>query len=192
MGSNSLFTPRHDAENLTAVRLLPILPIALAAAALSAPAASAKQPIPSSIQPPAGNTLFKSAHAIGVQIYSCNGAAWTFVAPRANLYNDRGRFRISHFAGPTWMHRDGSHVVGQVVTPAPMPGTIPWLLLSAVANGSGPYGSKLADVTFIQRVNTTGGVAPAAATCNAASTGKVAEVPYTADYHFWKAKKNRA
>ena len=47
-------------------------------------------------------------------------------------------------------------------------------------------------MTFIQRVNTTGGVAPAAATCNAASAGKVAEIPYTADYHFWKAKKKRA
>ena len=127
-----------------------------------------------------------------MQIYSCNGTAWTFVAPRANLYNDRRRFRISHFAGPTWMHRDGSHVVGQVVRPAPVAGTIPWLLLSAAANAAGPFGSTLADVTFIQRINTTGGVAPAAATCNAASAGKVAEVPYTADYTFWKAKKRRA
>jgi hypothetical protein len=173
------------------VRLLPILPIALAAAALFAPAASAKQPLASPVPVPAGNALFKSAHAIGVQMYSCNGTAWTFVAPRANLYQGR-RFVISHFAGPTWMHPDGSHVVGQVVTPAPMPGTIPWLLLSAAGNGSGPYGSTLADVTFIQRVNTTGGVAPDAALCTAASAGRVVEVPYTADYHFWKAKKKHA
>ena len=174
------------------MKILPVLSVALAATALLVPAASAKQPLPSTIQVPAGHTLSETAHAIGVQIYSCNGTAWTLVAPRANLYDRRGRFRISHFAGPTWMHRDGSHVVGRVVAPAPAAGTIPWLLLSAAAGGAGPYGSTLADVTYIQRVNTTGGVAPAAAGCNASSAGTVAEVPYTADYRFWKAKKKRA
>jgi hypothetical protein len=45
-----------------------------------------------------------------------------------------------------------------------------------------------ADTTFIQRVNTTGGLAPAPATCTANTIGTQSEVSYTADYHFWKAK----
>jgi len=167
-----------------------LLPITLAAVALLAPAASAKTPIPADIQPPKGHALFKSAHAIGVQTYSCNGTAWTFVAPRANLYQGR-QFVISHFNGPTWMHADGSHVVGAVVKPFPVAGTIPWLLLSAADNGAGPFGSTLADVSFIQRVNTRGGVAPDASTCNAASAGKAVSVPYTADYNFFKPKRWR-
>jgi hypothetical protein len=31
------------------------------------------------------------------------------------------------------------------------------------------------------------GVAPDASTCNADDVGDVAEIPYTADYYFWKA-----
>ena len=38
-----------------------------------------------------------------------------------------------------------------------------------------------------QRIATTGGLAPAAAGCNADTAGTTAEVPYTADYYFWKA-----
>jgi hypothetical protein len=46
---------------------------------------------------------------------------------------------------------------------------------------------RLAATTYIQRVETTGGVAPAAAGCNAGTADKVVEVHYTADYNFWKA-----
>ena len=50
-----------------------------------------------------------------------------------------------------------------------------------------PDGDRLTATTFIQRTRTTGGLPPAAAECNAATAGSRAEVPYTADYHFWKA-----
>ena len=43
------------------------------------------------------------------------------------------------------------------------------------------------DTTFIQRIATTGGLAPTPAECDATTTGAVREIPYTADYHFWKA-----
>ncbi len=95
-----------------------------------------------------------------------------------------------HFAGPTWQHKDGSQVVGQLVRPAPVtnPTAIPWLLLSKKSAAAGAFGSKLLKTTFIQRVNTTGGLMPAAALCNAQTAGTQAEVAYTADYYFWKAK----
>ena len=44
----------------------------------------------------------------------------------------------------------------------------------------------VAGTTYIQRLNTTGGVAPAAGECNADTLDEVVEVPYTADYYFWK------
>jgi hypothetical protein len=48
-----------------------------------------------------------------VQIYSCSGTAWTLVAPRADLYDSRGKLVATHFAGPTWQAKDGSSVDGE-------------------------------------------------------------------------------
>ena len=44
-----------------------------------------------------------------------------------------------------------------------------------------------AATTSIQRIATVGGLLPAASACNAETVGIVEEVPYTADYYFWKA-----
>ena len=54
----------------------------------------------------------------------------------------------------------------------------------------GSDGDRLVAAKYIQRINTTGGLAPATADCNAATLGHVAEVPYTADYVFWKTTGN--
>jgi FtsP/CotA-like multicopper oxidase with cupredoxin domain len=166
-----------------------LVTVVAVAAAFLAQAALAGPPapnVPDGIQPPAGNKPFLVGHGVGVQIYACDGVAWSFVAPRANLFADNGRLIISHFAGPSWQARDGSTVVGTVVNKATLDRTaIQWLLLSASpAPGSKP--GRLDQTTFIQRVNTTGGLAPPASECTAATAGTQAEVPYTADYYFWK------
>ena len=44
----------------------------------------------------------------------------------------------------------------------------------------------LSKTTFIQRLNTTGGVAPADGCSTSADVGKQVLVPYTADYYFYK------
>src|SRR3954451_16698503 len=140
-----------------------ILPTALLLTlAVAAPAQASKAPdVPAALQPPAANKVFTVGHATGVQIYACNGAAWTFVAPRANLYNNGGKLKVIHFAGPTWQHKDGSKVVGQAIgNVAVTPGAIPWLLLRAASTEAGAFGDKLVKTTSIQRLNTTGGVAP--------------------------------
>lgn len=163
--------------------------LVVAATVALAPAAQA-HPVPTGVQIPAGNKQFEVGHAIGVQIYACNGTAWTFVAPRADLYNDRGKRIITHFAGPTWQANDGSKVVARADPGVTVdPTAIPWLRLVKVSTTVGPFGGdKLVKTTFIQRINTRGGLAPAASTCTAAATGQQVEVPYTADYTFWKAK----
>ena len=139
---------------------------------------------------PEGHKPFLVGHAVGVQIYRCDpvsgGYRWNPVAPRADLYGDNGQLLATHFAGPTWLARDGSRVVGTVDNRVTVdPSAIPWLRLSA-ASTPGADGDRLAGTTFIQRIATTGGLPPAAATCDASTLGETAEVPYTADYVFWK------
>lgn len=165
---------------------------ALGAVAQDAHARPEGPSVPSTISVPAGHKVFLIGHAVGVQIYSCNataggGFAWSFVAPRANLYGNNGKLVTTHFGGPTWQARDGSAVVAQRVDGVTVnTAAIPWLLLSKVSTTSGPDGDRLTKTTYIQRTSTTGGLAPAAGECNASTAGSTVEVPYTADYHFWK------
>jgi hypothetical protein len=147
--------------------------------------------VPAKIAVQDGHKLFLVGHAVGVQIYSCNatadGFAWGLVVPRANLYGDNGKLIATHYGGPTWEARDGSKAVGSVVERVKVAGTIDWLLL-ATTSSPGADGDRLAGTTFIQRVATTGGVAPAAASCNLSTVGTREEIAYTADYYFWRAK----
>jgi hypothetical protein len=65
-----------------------------------------------------------------------------------------------------------------VSAPAATPNSIPQLLITAkTTRGTGVFGG----VTFIQRLATTGGVAPATA-CTA---GQTTSVPYRAVYRFF-------
>jgi hypothetical protein len=176
----------------TSTRLLVAAAAILAAAGITqlALAQPPAQPVPPQVAVPAGHKLFLVGHATGVQIYRCDatpaGPAWSFVAPRASLYDRRGKLLTTHFAGPTWQAKDGSFVVGRVVDRAPAEGTIPWLLLE-VASSGGPEDGRLARTAYIQRLATTGGLAPASG-CDAGTVGAVAEIPYTADYAFWRKK----
>ena len=162
---------------------------ALAALTLVVQVALAGPPspsVPDQIKVGDGNKVFLVGHAVGVQIYTCNGSTWSSAVPRANLYDDNGKLIITHFAGPTWQAKDGSRAVGTVVDKViPDRTAIPWVLLSTTTT-PGPDGDRLVDTSFIQRINTTGGLTPPAADCNAATAGTVVEVPYTADYVFWK------
>jgi len=70
------------------------------------------------------------------------------------------------------------------------PGAIPWLLLEAAGSALGPAGgSRLAATTFMQRLNTSGGIAPATGCSQPAEIGTVALVPYTTDYFFYQARR---
>lgn len=119
--------------------------------------------------------------AEGAQIYRWNGNTWTFVAPDARLSADPNRSSTvgSHYGGPTWETNSGSTVVAAVRDRCtPDASAIPWLLLEATSTaGSGMF----RDVTFIQRVNTAGGLAPASP---GSFVGEVARVPYTTEYLF--------
>jgi hypothetical protein len=183
---------------MTRKLILPPLTVLLAVLALAsglsaagvATAAPSTPDVPEGIAVPEGNKPFLIGHAVGVQIYRCNGAGWDPVAPRANLYADNGQLIATHFAGPSWQARDGSQVVGRrIKDPVTVdPTAVPWLLLEAKSATAGPDGDRLAATTYVQRVATTGGLAPNASTCHADTAGVEAEVPYTADYVFSKKR----
>jgi len=64
---------------------------------------------------------------------------------------------------------------------------IAWLLVTVVGSEDGPTGGDtLTETTFIQRLNTSGGVAPSTGCTSSTDVGNLAFVPYTADYFFYK------
>jgi len=102
------------------------------------------------------------------------------------------------FGSTTWQSSlDNSKVWGQVLhsntIPAgsdpscPNAGSIPCLLLESIGSQEGPAGGKtMTKVTFIQRLNTNGGSAPADGCLAPGDVGKQTLVPYTADYYFFR------
>jgi hypothetical protein len=167
-------------------RMLTRLLFTLAALALSQGLAfSQSQDIPPALAVQQGAISLGSYAAKGVQIYVCHvkgdASGWDFKAPEAKLVDAEGRPFVKHYAGPTWEAPDGSKAVGKVLANerAPTAGAIPWLLLSAESSASG----ALAGVRFVQRVNTSGGVAPSGP---CPTVGAEQRVDYTADYVFYK------
>jgi hypothetical protein len=145
--------------------------------------------VPGPLRVPASQTLIREVQANGVQIYECKASKddpgrfdWTFKAPEAELRDQAGNIFGRHYAGPTWEAYDGSRVVGDVRARdnGSDPNAIPWLLLSTTsASGRG----VLSQTKSIQRINTSGGKAPAGG-CNEAQVGKEVRVPYKAEYVF--------
>ena len=149
--------------------------------------------VPAALKAPATQVLSLETQAAGVQIYECKASKddatqfeWVFKAPEAELFDSAGKKIGRHYAGPTWESIDGSKVVGELKARdnGPDPKAIPWLLLSAKStSGTGVF----SQTQSIQRLYTTGGIAPAEG-CTQAQAGKEARVPYKAKYYFYSAK----
>jgi hypothetical protein len=165
----------------------------LAATALAEPA---PQTAPGDTLDPrtyaADSKLFLTAYAVGVQKYTCQpNGTWLFTDPEATLYatNGSGKPIGTHFLNfatgrPVWQFQDGSSVeAARKASASGGAGNIAWLLLQAAVTASGPDGDRMTGTTWVQRLNTSGGVAPAG-TC---APGDTIAVPYTTDYLFWKA-----
>jgi hypothetical protein len=145
---------------------------------------------------------------------SPTGYGWTFFGPQATLFltlkwfNGDIRQQITtHYLSPnpteggtpraTWQSSlDTSAVWARAIANSTDPayvaeGAIPWLLLMVVGKQSGPTGgASLTSATYLHRVNTTGGIAPATGCSQAGNAGATAFVPYTADYIFYRARRN--
>jgi len=148
--------------------------------------------LPAAVQVPAGNRVAIETAATGSITYECRAKAdmagqfeWVFVGPEAKLMDRSGK-AVGRYYGPpaTWESLDGSRLTATQVAVAPgSPGAIPLQLVKGnPAVGTG----VMQGVTYIQRVDTRGGVAPLAA-CAQANLGARQVVAYSADYIFYKA-----
>ena len=170
--------------------------------------------VPPGLDVEAGNEVFLLGRGVGTQNYVCApcdptkqncplGVAFTLFTPQATLFNDQGEQLITHFSSPnpneggairvSWQDsRDTSSVWAKLVKAAIVRlDSIPWVLLNVKDTGTqaGPTGDRLTKTTFMQRVNTVGGLAPAVGCLSSADLGHQAFIPYTADYFFYKKSK---
>jgi len=162
-------------------------------------------PVPTGLEVDAPNEAFLLGRGVGTQNYICQPAAslgrvaWTLFTPQATLFSDEREQLITHFASPnpdeggvvrvTWEDsQDTSTVWAQAIAMATVnSNAIPWVKLQVVGTQDGPNGGKtLSGTTFIQRLNTKGGLAPKTGCDTPKDIGGKRFVPYTADYFFYR------
>jgi hypothetical protein len=168
---------------------------ALLAACGSAPSSRAgfeQSKLPEAVKVPAGHRVALETVGSGEITYECRAKKdaadqfeWAFLGPDAKLMDRAGK-QVGKYYGPpaTWESNDGSKLTGAQVAIAPAAaGNIPLQLVKAnPASGAGAMGG----ITYIQRVATQGGVAPAMP-CAQGNAGAKQIVKYQADYIMWRA-----
>lgn len=178
--------------NLTPRATLAVIALSALLGACSTP--SMMKPVdnaalPEAVRVPAGQRQTLATTGVGEITYECREKKdmagtyeWAFVAPVAMLYSRDRQAVGKYYAGPTWEAHDGSKVTGKQLAVAPAgAGNIPLQLVKAEpAMGMG----AMQGVSYIQRLNTKGGVAPAAP-CDAGTKGARQQVAYEADYVFY-------
>jgi hypothetical protein len=162
---------------------------AVAPAAVGADARAVSIPlIPEAIRPPSGSRPIGAyLVASGTQNYKCvvvagaaKGAYTGASTPDAELIGTGGR--VHHFAGPSWQsERDQSLVTATKKAASDRAGTIPELLLTVASHSTG--GGIMSKADYINRLYTSGGVAPG----GSCVSGAEVKVPYKAVYVFWDA-----
>jgi hypothetical protein len=170
--------------------------IATAVLALSGGVATAQNfdqsSVATAVQVPAGHRVAMQTVGAGSITYECrvkkdstDQFEWVFAGPDAKLLDSAGK-TVGKYYGPpaTWEAVDGSKITGTQVAVSPGgAGNIPLQLVKAnPAMGMG----AMQGITYIQRVNTMGGIAPAMP-CAQAQVSQKQVVQYQADYNFWKA-----
>jgi len=161
---------------------------------LSAGAQTAQNPLPNSeLKDPVGQRILFTLHTLpnSVQIYTCKptnqGFGWTGPDPDAVMTNSGGTLTVHHYKGPVWEATDGSLVrsdgkLAKHFLPSKEE-SVHWLELPAQEPTR-----KFEKVTFIHRIDTTGGLPPSAKTCDAQHAGDQERVNYSATYLFYGAK----
>jgi len=165
-------------------------------ALLSRPLAgqTAQNPLPNlDLKDPAGQRVQFKFHTQpnSVQIYTCRptnqGFAWSGPDPDAILMNDQKTLTLHHYNGPTWEATDGSMVrsdgsLARHYLPKDKD-AVHWLELPAKEPTK-----KFGRVKFIDRIDTSGGLAPSDKPCDAPHAGDQERVSYSATYLFYVNK----
>jgi len=163
--------------------------IFLGLAALPAAAVTAPGGLPPRLQAAPGEEPAFMLAAEGVHVFECKpgngptGFTWSFVAPDATLF-EGARTAATQTRPDLWESATDRSSVTAVPRTTAQAGDadLPWALFAAQPLADA---GLFAGVTSIQRVNTAGGVAPAA-DCGADRAGSELRVPFTADYYFYR------
>ncbi|HXJ90970.1 MAG TPA: DUF3455 domain-containing protein [Candidatus Binatia bacterium] len=107
-------------------------------------------------------------------------------APNPLPLGGNATWQSSFDSSRVWAVATGHIDAGTDPASCPHDGAIPCLRLQSIGNLKGPSGGRLlANVSFVQRLNTNGGAAPT----TSCSVGQTQLVGYTADYYFFTKDK---
>ena len=152
---------------------------------------TAQNPLPNSqMKDPDGQKVQFRFHTLpgSVQIYTCKPSgqsfAWSGPDPDAILLDSAKKLTVHHYKGPTWEATDGSLVRSDAALARhylpTVASAVHWLELPAKDPSR-----QFAKVTFIQRIDTSGGLPPTAKPCDAGHAGDQERVAYSAHYVFY-------
>jgi hypothetical protein len=164
--------------------------------------------VPTDLEVPATEEAFLLGRGVGTQNYICQPSAslgrvaWTLFTPQATLFSDDAEQLTTHFFSvnpdevginvrATWEDsKDTSTIWARALAAATVnPDAIAWVKLDVVGRRLGPTGGDtLFGATFVQRLNTVGGLAPVTGCDDPQDIGRKAFSPYTADYFFYRRK----
>jgi hypothetical protein len=142
----------------------------------------------SRIRVPDGQDVVLRLTAKGAQVFRCERVEktfeWRFRQPDAELFNAEGKPVGRHGANFSFEHRDGSRLIGTVKAhdKAPTPDTLPWLLFSTRSFGKG----ELSGITYVQRIDTLGGMPPPG--CTAQEANRLLRVEFSAVFVFYRPR----
>lgn len=176
----------------TALAAVAVMSLTACASQMAAAPSFKQDGLPAAVMVPADQKVYMETVGVGEITYECRAKKdaagqfeWVFAGPDAKLLDRAGK-QVGKYYGPpaTWEAVDGSKITGKQLATAPGgTGNIPFQLVQAnPAMGKG----AMEGVSYIQRVATQGGVAPASA-CGAGNVGAKQIVKYQADYIFWRA-----
>jgi hypothetical protein len=137
--------------------------------------------VPEGLRVPSGHRIvFEAIVTAGAQTYRCAPEGrFVLLGPTAMLRGHEGQY-TAHYFGPNWQYQDGSVIVGKVIAKEPRANAVDQLLLQVAQHDGRP--GLFSDVDYVQRLATSGGVAPPQCDPKRDSTLAVA---YTAIYQFW-------
>jgi Protein of unknown function (DUF3455) len=157
-------------------------------------AQTAQNPLPNSaLQDPDGQRVQFQFRTLpnSVQIYTCKqtnqGFTWSGPDPDAILTNQDKTMAVHHYKGPTWEATDGSIVKSDGAQAKHFlpdgKNAVHWLELPARNPAK-----QFANVTFIHRIDTSGGLPPSNKPCDALHAGDQERVSYSATYLFYVSR----
>jgi hypothetical protein len=155
----------------------------------------ANDTLPASLRATPQEQLQDALHAVGETTYECRNdgkqLSWTMTGTEATLVDPARRSVGTVAPGPDFIAYDGSQFAGSVAGEEIVTaGALTWqrLVVRVAADATRDRG-RFANVTSVQRVQTSGGLPPVTACFQA---GQSLLVPYTATYLFYRASKTAA